>query len=227
MVSFYGALFWNPACPYSSLIARDQVFITTLTCTQYALCDSASTLFVTWTKSTNAFVGDMFGYVIQTTTRYSRRVWALPVPISFHYLSTLRAWSRQQKLKSGPVRCSSCKPVVCNTSWVFAVVSLESIWNIFLGAGVAQSVQCLATGWTSGGSIPGRGEMTFPLAFVSKPSLLYDDTCAPFPGANAGPGRDADHSSPPSAKVKNERSYTSSPPSAFMACSETALVFLF
>jgi hypothetical protein len=35
---------------------------------------------------------------------------------------------------------------------------------------VAQSVQCLATGWIRG-SIPGRGERIFPLACVSRPAL--------------------------------------------------------
>jgi hypothetical protein len=37
-------------------------------------------------------------------------------------------------------------------------------------------------------------------------------TGAPFPGGKARPGRDADHLPPSSAEVKNERSYTSSPP---------------
>jgi hypothetical protein len=75
--------------------------------------------------------------------------------------------------------------------------------------------------------------MTFPLASCvqtgsgAHPASCTVGTGGLFPGGNAGPGRDADHSSPFSAEVKNERSYTSSPPSAFMACSGTALVFLF
>jgi hypothetical protein len=44
-----------------------------------------------------------------------------------------------------------------------------------------------------------------------------------FPGGKARPGRDADHSPPSSAEVMS-RSYTSSPSSASMACSGTALL---
>jgi hypothetical protein len=36
------------------------------------------------------------------------------------------------------------------------------------------------------------------------PASCTMDTGGPFPGANAGPGRDADHSPPSSAEVKNE-----------------------
>jgi hypothetical protein len=42
------------------------------------------------------------------------------------------------------------------------------------------------------------------------------------------PGRDADHSPPSSAEVKNEQElYLLSPPSASMACSGTALLLIF
>jgi hypothetical protein len=37
-------------------------------------------------------------------------------------------------------------------------------------------------------------------------------TGGPFPGGKARPGRDVDHSTPFSAEVKYERSYTSSSP---------------
>jgi hypothetical protein len=36
------------------------------------------------------------------------------------------------------------------------------------------------------------------------PSLLYNGYRGPFPGGKARPGRDADHSTPSSAKVVNE-----------------------
>jgi hypothetical protein len=41
------------------------------------------------------------------------------------------------------------------------------------GAGVAQSVQCLTTGWTTGrsGLDPRRGQRIFPLASVFRPAL--------------------------------------------------------
>jgi hypothetical protein len=48
----------------------------------------------------------------------------------------------------------------------------------------------------------------------------------PFPGAKAWPGRDADHSPHLVPRSRMSRSYASSPPSAFVACSGTALAFL-
>jgi hypothetical protein len=44
-------------------------------------------------------------------------------------------------------------------------------------------------------------------------------TGGPFPGGKAPPGRDADHSPPSSAEVRNEYELYSSPPSAISACS--------
>jgi hypothetical protein len=49
------------------------------------------------------------------------------------------------------------------------------------------------------GSILRRGEMIFPLASVSRPtlgpsSLLFNGYPSPFPGPKARPGRHADHS---------------------------------
>jgi hypothetical protein len=48
-------------------------------------------------------------------------------------------------------------------------------------------------------------------------------TGGPFPGTKARPGRDADHSPHLVPRSRMSRSYTSSPPSASMACSGTAL----
>jgi hypothetical protein len=48
-----------------------------------------------------------------------------------------------------------------------------------------------------------------------------------FLRAKARLGCDADHSPPSSAKVENEKELYSSPPSAFMACSGTALAFIY
>jgi hypothetical protein len=49
-------------------------------------------------------------------------------------------------------------------------------------------------------------------------------TGGPFPGCKARPGRDADHSPHLVPRSWMSRSYTSSPPSAPMACSGTALL---
>jgi hypothetical protein len=80
------------------------------------------------------------------------------------------------------------------------------------GAGLAQAVQCLTTGWTTGRSgFDSRwGQRIFPLASVSRPAL--GPTQPPVhwvpgvlsPGVKARPGRDADHSLPSSAEVENE-----------------------
>jgi hypothetical protein len=43
-------------------------------------------------------------------------------------------------------------------------------------------------------------------------------TWGSFPGGKDPPGREADHSPPPSAEVKNAWSHTSTPQYAFMAC---------
>jgi hypothetical protein len=81
-----------------------------------------------------------------------------------------------------------------------------------LGAGLAQAVWCLTTGWTTGrsGFEPRRGQRIFPLSSVSRPAL--GPTQPPVQwipgvlsrGVKARPERDADHSHPSSAEVMNE-----------------------
>jgi hypothetical protein len=73
------------------------------------------------------------------------------------------------------------------------------------------------------GSIPGRGERIFRLAFVSRPALkptLYNGYQRFFPRSYSTARVNTDHW-PSSAWMS--RSYTSSPLSPFMACSGTAL----
>jgi hypothetical protein len=59
------------------------------------------------------------------------------------------------------------------------------------------------------GSFPGRSKIIFPLTSVSRPALRPTQppvqwVQGSFPRGKARPGRDADHSSPSSAEVKNE-----------------------
>jgi hypothetical protein len=55
---------------------------------------------------------------------------------------------------------------------------------------------------------PAGGKGFFPLASVSgseaNAAFCTMGTGRPFPGAKARPGRDADHSPPPSAEIENE-----------------------
>jgi hypothetical protein len=77
---------------------------------------------------------------------------------------------------------------------------------------VAQSVQCLATGWMTGRSRfdPRERRKDFSSSLdVQIGSGFHPASCTmgtggPFPGGKARPGRDADHSPPYSAEVKNE-----------------------
>jgi hypothetical protein len=76
-------------------------------------------------------------------------------------------------------------------------------------AGVAQSVQCLTTGWTIGvRSLAGAEDFSSSLCVQTgsgaQPASYPMDTGGSFPGGKARPGRDADHSPPSSAEVKNK-----------------------
>jgi hypothetical protein len=55
------------------------------------------------------------------------------------------------------------------------------------------------------------------------PSPLHIGYRGSFLGAKTRPGRDADHSPLSNAEMRMSRSYISSPPSVFVACSGTAL----
>jgi hypothetical protein len=77
---------------------------------------------------------------------------------------------------------------------------------------VAQSVQCLATGWTTGRSridCPQKRKDFSSSLFVQTGSGAHPASCkmgtgGPSAGAKARPGRDADHSTPSSVEVENE-----------------------
>ena len=85
-------------------------------------------------------------------------------------------------------------------SFFFFVNYFKYFW-----AGIAQSVQRLATIWTVRGSNPGGSEIfrTCPDRPWGPPSLLYN-AYRVFPGGKQRPGRDADPS-PPSSAVGHER----------------------
>jgi hypothetical protein len=108
--------------------------------------------------------------------------------------------------------------------------NLDSLY--FLGAWLAQSVQCLTTGWTTGisGFDPRQGKRIFPLSSVSRPALGPTQPPVQWvPGVlSLGLKRGSvmltthPHLVPRSWM---SRSYTSSPRNASMACSGTALLF--
>jgi hypothetical protein len=78
-----------------------------------------------------------------------------------------------------------------------------------VGVGVAQSVQCLTTDWTTGVRSPaGTEDFSFNLCVQTgseaHPASCTMGTGGPFPLGKTRPGRDADHSPLSSAEVKNE-----------------------
>jgi hypothetical protein len=81
---------------------------------------------------------------------------------------------------------------------------------LVLGARVAHSVLCLTTDWTTGVRSP-AGEKDFsPSTCVQTGSGAHPASCTmgtwgALPGVKRGQGRDADHSPPSSAEVKNEQ----------------------
>jgi hypothetical protein len=71
---------------------------------------------------------------------------------------------------------------------------------------VAQSVQCLATDWTTGrsGIDLRQRQRIFPLASVSRPALGPTQPPVQWVPVVLSPGLDADHSTPLSAEVEYE-----------------------
>jgi hypothetical protein len=78
-----------------------------------------------------------------------------------------------------------------------------------LGAGVAQSVLCPTLDWTTGVRSPTEAEdfsssICVQTGSGARPASCTMGTGGPFPEGKARPRRDADHSPPSSAEVKNE-----------------------
>jgi hypothetical protein len=92
---------------------------------------------------------------------------------------------------------------------------------------------CLTTDGSTGqsGFDPRRGQRIFHLTSVSRPALGPTQPPVQWvpgvlsPGGKSRLGRDADHSPHLVPRSRMSRSYTSSPPSAFVACSGTDLAF--
>jgi hypothetical protein len=96
--------------------------------------------------------------------------------------------------------------------YYFCLAQIRNCLQPSAGAGVAQSVQCLTTGWMTGrsGFDPRQRQRIFPLSSVSRPALRPTQPPVQWvpgvlsPGVKARPGRDADHSPLSSAEVVNE-----------------------
>jgi hypothetical protein len=74
---------------------------------------------------------------------------------------------------------------------------------------VAQSVQCMTTGWTTGVQSPAGAKDFSSSLCVKTVSGAHSASCTmgtggPFPKGKARLGSDADHSPPSSAGVDNE-----------------------
>jgi hypothetical protein len=93
-----------------------------------------------------------------------------------------------------------------------AVVTSNKLFTAIIRVSrVAQSVYCLATGWTTGRSRfdprQRRKDFSFSLCVQTgsgaHPASCTMGTEGPFPRDKAWPGREAEHSPPSSAEVEN------------------------
>jgi hypothetical protein len=101
-----------------------------------------------------------------------------------------------------------------------------------LGAGIAQSVQCLTTDWTTGVRSPEEAKDFSSSLCVQTSSVAHPASCTmrtggSFPGRKARPGRDADHSPHLAKKKILSRNYIASPPWHLHGGSGTAFILLY
>jgi hypothetical protein len=89
------------------------------------------------------------------------------------------------------------------TTWTHQDVNIRTPLSVTSGAGIAQSVQRLAMGWTVRGSNTGGGEIlhTRPDRPWGPPNLLYNGYRFSFPGLKR-PGRGIGHPPPSRVGVK-------------------------
>jgi hypothetical protein len=129
-----------------------------------------------------------------------------------------------------------------STTWSYNGEVLYFLWSfdwIFkyyldeLRVSYAQAVQCLTTGWTTGrsGFDPRQGQRIFPLTSVSRPALGPTHPSVQWvpgvlsQGLKRGRGVTLTTHTHLVPRSWMSRSYSSSSPSASMACSRTALLF--
>jgi hypothetical protein len=114
---------------------------------------------------------------------------------------------------------------ICNLC-MHVCISLNVCMYVCINACYVRTYVCIYIYiWTTGrsGFDPRQGQRIFPLASVSRPAL--GPTQPPVPGVKRGRGvmlTTHPHLVP---RVRMSRSYTYAPPSAFVACSGTALPF--
>jgi hypothetical protein len=130
------------------------------------------------------------------------------------------------------------KPVSPNSSLKYLIFAISPILimsdfentTLEYGAGIAKSVQWLATGWTVWDLNPSRGKRFYnaqnrPDHRWGPPSLLLNGYEGTFLWVQQ-PWHVVDHSPPPSIEVNSEWSYISAPLYAFIPWAGTAVPFL-
>jgi hypothetical protein len=103
-------------------------------------------------------------------------------------------------------------PAIVWRLWEYMVSTFLLFLYIILYARVAQSLQCLGTGWTTGRSRfdprQRRQDSSSSLCVQTDsgahPAFCTMGTGGPILGGKARPRHDADHSPPSTAEVKNE-----------------------
>jgi hypothetical protein len=163
------------------------------------------------------------------------------VPIKI-YLFTLHPYLMQNKYEGESISKVNLNIASTQPFWQLTVsdnitnfIRKLRILHVQMGAGLAQAVKCLTTGWTTGwsGFDPRQGQRIFPLSSVFRPAL--GPTQPPLqwvpgvlsPGVKRGRGvmlTTHPHLLP---RSWISRSYNPLPPSASMACSGTALLLTF
>jgi hypothetical protein len=103
---------------------------------------------------------------------------------------------------------------------------------IYSGVGVAQSLQCLTMDWTTRVRSPTEAEDFSSSPCVQTGSEAHPASCTMGTGVlspGVKRGRDLMLTTQPrlEPRLRISRSYTSSPPGAFMACSGTALPYIY
>jgi hypothetical protein len=100
----------------------------------------------------------------------------------------------------------------CYMRFIYSDGSPNIVGSVLISAEIfrnSQPAQRLTTDWTTGVRSPTEAEdfsssLCVQTGSGAHPASYSMGTGGPFPGGRARPGRDADHSPPSSAEVKNE-----------------------